>query len=448
MKGKIYWKAGLMVASLTLAAGVARAQVNYTPYTFSTLAGLSQSGGTNDGLGSAARFTGPRSVTVDGAGNLYVVGAYNHTVRKITPTGFVSTIAGAPGVSGTNDGIGTDARFTYPDGITMDSSGNLFTVDQVSTVRRLSLVGTNWVVTTIAGEPNVTGTNDGAGLAAYFDHPFGIATDQGGTVYVADTLNGTIRKLTPSGTNWDVTTIAGRAASPGTNDGLGLDARFRQVSGLKVDAAGNILVLDSNNNLVRQLTPAGTNWVVTTLAGQGPFLPVTNDGIGTGAQFNEPADLAIDGAGNVYITDSGNYTIRKMSRLGTNWLVTTLAGLSGVFGTDDGAGANARFFTAAGIAVDGVGNVYVTDSDAHTIRRGFPTGGVPRIFVNSQDFGLQNGHFGFAIAAPAGDAAVVEASDNLSAWQPIWTNIIGAGALPFLDPNSAGDSRFYRARKP
>jgi hypothetical protein len=190
MKGKIYWKAGLMVASLTLAAGVARAQVNYTPYTFSTLAGLSQSGGTNDGLGSAARFTGPRSVTVDGAGNLYVVGAYNHTVRKITPTGFVSTIAGAPGVSGTNDGIGTDARFTYPDGITMDSSGNLFTVDQVSTVRRLSLVGTNWVVTTIAGEPNVTGTNDGAGLAAYFDHPFGIATDQGGTVYVADTLNG------------------------------------------------------------------------------------------------------------------------------------------------------------------------------------------------------------------------------------------------------------------
>src|ERR1039458_10000746 len=179
------------------------------PATFITMAGSVQSG-TNDGLGTAAAFNSPRHVAVDAAGNLFVTDFYNSTVRKITPAGMVSTVAGLPGVAGTNDCYGSNARFVLPHGIAVDRSGNLFVTDfgfgwTNGAIRKITPEG---LVTTIAGSLTASGTNDGPGGAALFDGPMGIVVD-GDNLFVSDGFNFTIRKLTPHGANWDVSTIAG-----------------------------------------------------------------------------------------------------------------------------------------------------------------------------------------------------------------------------------------------
>jgi hypothetical protein len=368
---------GLLLAFFGWSSLPATAQSNnVAAYTFTTLAGY-PGFGSADGIGSAAEFNFPIGVAVDRAGNVYVADSSNHTIRKITPAGLVSTLAGFAGSFGSKDGTGSAALFYFPAGLAMDSSGNIYVADADNeTIRKIAPAGTNWMVSTIAGNPSLTnglgtpigGSADGAGTNAQFFLPQGVAVDGAGNVYVADTYNSTIRKIAPAGTNWVVSTIAGQAGNRGSADGTGTNAQFFLPQGVAVDGAGNLYVADTENYIIRKIAPAGANWVVSTIAGQAGNSG-SDDGTGTNAKFRWPASITVDSAGNLYVADAFNDTIRKITPLGTDWVVSTLAGLASQIGSADGTGTNAQFNFPEGVTVDGSGNVYVADTSNNTIRK-------------------------------------------------------------------------------
>lgn len=351
-----------------------RGQVIYsTPYTFITIAGTNGINGSTDGTNHAAQFSSPEGIVADQLGNLYVADHGNSIIRKLVPVGtnwIVTTIAGTAGMPGSADGTNAAARFSEPDGIALDGFGNLYVSDYFyNTIRKLTPVGTNWVVTTIAGYPYSSGSNDGTNANAQFNNPSGLTVDTNGNLYVADYFNSTIRKITPVGTNWVVTTIAGSAQNFGSMDGTNGIAQFFGPSGITLDALGNLYVADTINATIRKIAPVGTNWVVTTIAGQvGGAANI--DGTNLNTQFNLPYNLTADSAGNLYVADTDDSTIRKIAPVGTNWVVSTLAGVPGNPGAADGTGTNALFNTPYGITVDASGNLYVTDSSNDTVSKG------------------------------------------------------------------------------
>ena len=333
-----------------------------------TLAGLAGNNSYADGTGSAARFSLPNSVAVDTSGNVYVADVFNNTIRKITPAGVVTTLAGSAAfLAGNVDGTGSAARFNTPEGVAVDSGGNVYVADFGNdTIRKITIPG--GVVTTVAGQAAGSGSADGTGSAARFSAPVGVAIDTSGNVYVGDGGNNTIRKITiPGGV---VTTVAGSAPTAGSTDGTGSAALFNAPSGLAVDSSGTIYVADSLNNTIRKITSTG---VVTTFAGSAGVTG-SADGTGSAAQFNLPRGVALDSAHNVlYVVDGQNHTIRKITIPGA--VVTTLAGQAGTPGHADGNGTAAQFNTPRGVAVDIAGNVYVGDTFNHTIRKIDPTSG-------------------------------------------------------------------------
>ncbi|MDB6018013.1 MAG: repeat containing protein, partial [Pedosphaera sp.] len=348
-----------------------------TNYVVTTPAGRLRVNGSTDGTNNNALFYTPHGVTVDKAGNLIVADSQNSEIRKITLFGtnwVTSTLAGFAKNIGDNDGANSAARFNTPMGVVADTNGNLYVSDQNSyVIRKLAPVGTNWVVTTIAGQPNVSGFQDGTNTAATFYYPGFLTLDSSGNLFVAETGNSTIRKMTPVGTNWVVTTIAGSAGSPGTADGTNSVARFYFPTGIAADANGNLYVSDQHNSTIRKLTPVGTNWVVTTIAGKvNVFSNV--DATGTNATFNYPAGLAVDNAGNLFVADSNGPTIRKITPVGTNWVVTTVAGLADGFGWTDGTNNNARFYFPLSLSVDNTGTLFVADTSDNTLRKIAPSG--------------------------------------------------------------------------
>jgi VCBS repeat-containing protein len=273
--------------------------IGVTVYGVTTLAG-SGTAGFNDGTGMGAQFNLPVGVAVDSSGNVYVADSSNHRIRKIDSDGVVSTLAGS-GTAGSVDGTGTAAQFNSPWGVAVDSSGNVYVVDRVNfNIRKITPGG---VVTTLAGYANRKGKDDGTGTEALFDAPTGAAVDSSGNVYVADTLNHNIRKITPAGV---VSTFAG-SGTAGSADGTGTAAQFHYPCGVAVDSSGNVYVADMENHNIRKITPAG---VVSTFAGSGTS--GYGDGTSTAAQFNNPTGVAVDSAGNVYVADSKNYRIRKI----------------------------------------------------------------------------------------------------------------------------------------
>jgi hypothetical protein len=337
------------------------AMVVNTPLTVVTLAGLAGVSGRADGSGSAARFAYPSDVAIDSAGNLYVADTDNHTIRKIvSSTGAVTTLAGVAGTSGSADGTGSAARFNSPSGVAVDGAGNVYVADTLNhAIRKVSATS---AVSTLAGLSGSLGSTDGTGSAARFWGPQGLAIDSGGNLYVADTNNDLIRKIATS--TGVATTVAGLAGSPGSADGNAAQARFNFPSGVAVDGAGNLYVADMDNHSVRAITPVGA---VSTLAGLAGGSG-SADGTGSVARFNSPSDVAVDGAGNVYVADTDNKTIRRIAA--STGAVTTLAGLAGSSGSADGVGDAARFYLPAGIAVDNTGAIYVADTNNHTIRLG------------------------------------------------------------------------------
>jgi len=338
------------------------------------LAGSAGNPGTNDGTGTAARFAYPCGVAVDSTGNVYVADTGNNTIRKVTSAGVVTTLAGLAVNAGSTDGTGSAAQFNFPFRLAVDTNGNVYVSDlNNDTIRKVTPVGANWVVTTIAGLAGSAGTNDGSGSAARFNGPGGVTMDSAGNLYVTDGYNNTIRKVTPVGTNWVVTTLAGSPGVSGYANGTNSAARFNLPVSLTVDSAGNLYVSDFNNYIIRKVTPVGTNWVVTTIAGS-PGVYGSADGTNNAARFNGPEGLTVDSSGNLYVADLFNYTIRKVTPVGTNWVVTTIAGLAGTSGYTDGTNSAARFGWPQGVAVDMAGNIYESDQGINTIRKLTPVG--------------------------------------------------------------------------
>lgn len=402
-----------------------------TNWVATTLAGFGGNLGSADGTLTDAKFKGPAGVAADGLGGVYIADQVNHTIRKLTSGGEVTTLAGLAGSAGAQDGTGSEARFSRPQGVAVDGAGNVYVGDfGNNTIRKITPAG---AVTTLAGLPGIDGGSaDGTGSAARFSNPYGLALDSATNLYVADSNNYTIRRVSPAGF---VTTRAGSAGNPGSADGIGTAARFNNPSGVAVDNASNIYVADTWNHTIRKVTPAR---VVTTIAGLAGN-PGSADGTGSDARFYFPSGIAADGTGNVYVADAYNNTIRKLTLAGTNWLVTTLGGMSGFYGTADGTGSAARFSNPNGIAVDSDGALYVADFYFNTIRKGYP----PPKILNAA---FISGQFRFDLTAPPGRSAVVEVSTDLMSWLPVWTN---TSALHFSDPQSGISSyRFYRARMP
>ena len=263
-----------------------------------------------------------------------------------------TTLAGLPGVSGSANGTNAAARFYYPAGIAVDGSGNLYVAEILNhTIRKITPSGTNWIVRTIAGMAGVFGSSDGTNSDARFDHPNGVAVDPSGNVFVADHYNHTIRKIAPVGTNWVVSTVAGLAGARNHDDGTNSDARFYSPTGIAVDGADRLYVTDTANFTIRKITPMGTNWVVSTLAGLALNYGFV-DGTNEEARFDFPYGVTAGSDGRIYIGDWGNHAIREITPNGPDWGVTTIAGSSGVMGSADGIGRKAKFDFPNGIAVD------------------------------------------------------------------------------------------------
>jgi sugar lactone lactonase YvrE len=423
-------------------------------YTFTTLAGISSRGHV-DGTGDAARFNFPADVAVDSFGNLFVADRLNHTIRKVTEDGIVTTLAGAAGQPGSADGSGEAARFSYPSSIAVDGAGTVY-VGEHNTIRKVSPAGE---VTTLAGSAGKTGSTDGAGSAARFSDSINIAVNRDGVVYVADAMNFTIRRITAEGI---VSTVAGSAGLQRWRDGLAGAAGFSYMGRLAVDPAGNLLVWEWEGR-IRKVSPSGvvTTWdwssirpasfdgseyiglslrglavdqegtiyasfaddwnseeggvivrvtpsgAVMTLAGS-ELESGSADGKGSEARFAIPAGLAVDGGRNVFVADSGNNTIRKITSDG---IVTTIAGTPP--GNVDGTGGGARFRSPFGLAVDNTGNVYVGDNN-RSLRK-ITTEGVVTTLVSSP---LSGGTATVPPFSHIGSVAVDE-----------------AGTLYFVDPN-------------
>ena len=247
-------------------------------------------------------------------------------------------------------------------GVALSANGTICVADFARhTIRQ---IGADGVMHDLAGRPGETGSADGVAILARFHNPADVAIDVGGNLYVADTNNHTIRKITPAGA---VITLAGLAGKSGTQDGPGNSARFNFPTGAALDTSGNIYVADFANHTIRKITPAG---FVSTLAGAAGK-PGSADGIRDAARFKQVHDVAVDSNGQVYAADFGNHTIRKITPDG---VVTTLAGLAGNPGSADGAGTTARFCAPYAVAVDNASNIYVADTSNHTIRKITPDG--------------------------------------------------------------------------
>jgi len=395
-----------------------------------TLAGNGSIGATN-GFGSNARFSHLGGIASDGAGNIYVADTENSTIRKITSDGYVSTLTGAPGSFGSNDGSIANARFYGPQAVAADNVGQVFVADSANnTIRKITTSGT---VITLAGVAGNTNSLDGTGANAAFNHPEGLALDAGGNLYVADSWNHTIRKLTPAGV---VTTLAGLAGEFGAADGTNSKARLNRPGGIAVDSATNIYVADTFNYTIRKITPAGNVTTIAGLAGLWGSADETN----SAARFYFPNGIAVAADGTIYVSDSGNQTIRKIVVSGTNWVVSTVAGLNGLAGSTNGSGTAAQFYFPAGIALDSAGYLYVADNGnnmARTTRLVRPT--------------LQ-----FAQAAGALILSWPISSEEFSLWQSpavgpsstwsVATNGVVRTGDNFVRTNAMAGTAFYRLR--
>ena len=318
--------------------------------TVSTVAGNGTAGYV-DGPGANATFKTPWGIAVDNSGNIYVADHGNNRIRKIGSSGQVTTFAGS-GSLDFADGSGTNAMFNGLNDMTTDSQGNLYVTDQNN--ERIRKITPQGQVTTVAGN-GILGNVNGPAANAEFNGPSSVAIDLAGNIYVTDQFNNLIKKISNSGI---VSTLAG--SSQGFADGTGTNAQFSGPNGIAVDAQGNVYISDQLNRRIRKITPAG---VVSTIAGNG--LSGSVDGPGSIAEFGGTLGLAIDSQNNLYVGDAANNTIRKITPAG---VVSTLAG-TGTAGFRDGSGSIAQFNFPWGVAVDGNGNVYAADARNNSIRK-------------------------------------------------------------------------------
>ena len=315
--------------------------------------------GNLDGLVSAAAFNGPREIAADSSGNIYVADTVNHLIRKITPQGVVSTLAGSSGVSGSANGTGAAAQFNSPYGLAVNSTGEVFVADRENhTIRKITPAG---VVTTFAGQATVAGSTDGIGAAALFNNPSALAFDSLGNLFVAEFGNNVIRKILPNGTvSLYAGTVSGFGQAP--NPGVRATAQFCNPQGLGIDSQNNIYVADTCNHVIQKIS--GLIDDVSIFAGSAGSVGNAN-GVGTVARFNNPYGIAVDSTNNLYVADAVGRTVRKIT---TGAAVTTLAGASNVEGATDGTGGNASFTTLWGLVVSN-NTIFAADASNNNIRQ-------------------------------------------------------------------------------
>ncbi len=321
-----------------------------------TIAGYSGRPGVNDGVGSNARFYYPEGIATDGV-YLYVADAGNNVIRKVEiNSGTVTTIAGKRGQSGFKDGTGVNALFKAPSGITLLDSFLYVTDTDNHLIRRVNK--DSGEVATIAGTVSVAGNTDGNGASAQFNLPFGITND-GEFLYIADTYNYTIRRLDLQ--TGDVITLAGKAGEYGFSDGSLMDARFFYPSDLEVKG-GELFIPDLGNDVIRVIDLSqGT---VNTIAGTSRVSGSADGPVGIG-KFNSPVDVAIIGD-YLYVTDMDNNSIRSVNI--STGEIATIAGAPSYTGATDDTGDKSRFSTPGGIAIDG-GVLFVADTFNHVVRK-------------------------------------------------------------------------------
>ena len=313
-----------------------------------------------NGTATSAQLNHPNGVAVDASGNVYIADTYNHCIRKVSfSDGKISTVAGngTPGFSG-DKGAATSAQLYYPEGIAVDSRGNLYIADTNN--NRIRMVSfSNGTITTVAGSGgNVYSGDGGAATSAPLNAPPGVAVDSAGNLYIAD-YNNRIRRVSTGGA---ITTVAGGASAFG-DGGSAIAAELFRPYGAAVDAAGNLYIAESGNSRIRMVSKS--NGDITTVAGNGTKGFGGDNGPATSAQLNNPYGVAVDSAGNLYIADSGNSRIRMVA----NGVITTVAG-SGTqgFGGDNGSATSAQLNNPYGVAVDSFGNLYIADSGNSRIR--------------------------------------------------------------------------------
>jgi len=383
----------------------------------STFAGVAGGAGNVEGLLNAARLNAPRGVAVSSAGTVYVADYNNCTIRAITPGGVTTTFAGAVAASQANacgsvNGTGPEAKFMFPSGVAVDSSGNVFVADTTNNViRRITPAG---VTTTFAGTFGTQGSDDGTGAAARFNVPQGLAINAQNTLYVADTGNHVIRAITSAGV---VTTLAGTAGLTGSTEGTGGAARFLSPTGVAVDAAGTVYVADSGNHRIRKVTSAG---VVTLLSGSSSGL---TDSAGTTARFNSPQGVAVTAAGEVYVADTGNSAIRRVA---TDGVTSTVSATGVLAGYADGTAAGARFTSPYALAFDAAGNLYVSDSGNHAIRVGMVSAAAPAITTSPASVAVNEAGTATFTVAITGNLAPTIAWQVSSDAGTTWTTITNA----------------------
>ncbi|MES2263118.1 MAG: hypothetical protein V4724_31720 [Pseudomonadota bacterium] len=304
-----------------------------------------------DGTAGVARFGSIGALAFDSKGVLHIADSGNRQLRRMDADGRVTTFAGSPELDAPKDGTGRAAGFSFPQGLAFNAQDLLYVTDGGDTVRTVTPAG---VVSTLAGKSGVRGWADGAGAAARFNNALGIAVDAAGNAYVADAGNNAIRKITAGG---QVGTVAGRFEQKGSADGFGSLALFDTPSAVTMGADGNVYVADTRNDTIRRVTPAS---VVTTLAGT-PVNPTSSgsiDGLGQEARFYNPRGIAVDAGGNVIVGDSGNHNVRKISAAG---VVTTVSGFANSPKYKDGMAPDALFYGPDQLTIDGGGNVYLLD---------------------------------------------------------------------------------------
>lgn len=370
----------LFVAPIVLATLTAFYPLAVSGQTINTVAG----GGVGDGLSATlASVNGPSAVAVDSAGNLYIADQRNHRIRKVNTSGVISTVAGngSPGFSG-DGGVATNASLNFPQGVTIDSSGNLYIADSVN--RRIRKVDTSGVISTVAGDGSGgPGVDGGAATSAGLTFPTSVAIDSIGNLYIADEYNLRIRKVSASGV---ISTVAGNGLVGASGDGgAATSARLDSPRSVAVDSVGNLYIADSGNGRIRKVSASG---VISTVAGGGSGGNSSGDGgAATSANLIRPSGVAVDNADNLYIADPEGRSIRKVS---TSGVISTVVG-----GVNDAAGNPTFLLYPFGVTVDTAGNIFIADPQDRHIRKMSAS----RIFSTVAGNGITGGFGGDGEAA-------------------------------------------------
>ena len=334
--------------------------------TIATVAGTGTSGYSGDGgAATDATLDAPRTLAVDREGNVYVADTDNNVIRRIDPSGAITTIAGngEPGWSG-DGGPATEARITWPHSVAVDDAGNVYVAD--SRNHRIRRVDPTGVITTVAGTGRGGFSGDpGPATEAFLDNPKGVAVDSAGRLYIADTGNNRVRRVDPSGV---IITVAGNGVAGGGGDGgRATEAEVTRPRAVAVDGAGNLYLLEGTEGEVGRIRKVDGDGIITLFAGAGGAGFGGDGGPATEALFNRPRDLAADAAGNVYVADSENQRVRKVDTSGT---VTTIAGTGDSdFSGDGGPATEAELSVLRGVAVGPHGDLFLADTGNHRIRR-------------------------------------------------------------------------------